>query len=100
MEAFVRHLEMRDTASIYQALQIDANILPMPAVILLLVACRGFLFWCLNILSIPIVLSHCKRIIYAGKGDRDSIDDRDFQYERNNSHDNNVLEVCRRPHNH
>lgn len=93
MDAFVRHLQMRDTTSIFSSLEIDANILPMPAVILLLVACRGFIFWCLNILSIPIVLSHCKQIIYDGKGDRDSVDDRDFQYERNRSHDSNVLEV-------
>lgn len=81
----------------YSTLVISANILPIPAVIMLIVAGRGFIFWCFNILSIPIVLSYAKRILYGGKQTPDtSTDERDFPYAaRAQSHGNdNILEVC------
>lgn len=96
MESFVRHMEMRNTSSIFASLEINASLLPMPAVILLIVASRGFLFWCLNILSIPIVLTNGKTIIYGGKGMQETSDDRDFRYARNHprgNNNNNILEV-------
>lgn len=83
-------------SSEYSTLLISANILPIPAVIMLIVAGRGFIIWCFNILSIPIVLSYAKRILYGGKQTPDtSTDDRDFPYAaRAHSHGNdNILEV-------
>lgn len=81
-------------SSEYSTLLISANILPIPAVIMLIVAGRGFIFWCFNILSIPIVLSYAKKILYIGKQTPDT-DDRDFPYvARSHSHGNdNILEV-------
>lgn len=83
-------------SSEYSALVISANILPIPAVIMLIVAGRGFIFWCFNILSIPIVLSYAKRILYGGKQTPDT-DEQDFPYAaRGQSHGNdNILEVCK-----
>lgn len=81
-------MEMRTTP-----FEINANILPMPAVILLVIASRGFIFWCLNILSIPLIISNGKEILYGNKRKTDSIDDRDFQYQRNQAHNSNILEV-------
>lgn len=84
-------------SSEYSTLLISANILPIPAVIMLIVAGRGFIFWCFNILSIPIVLSYAKRILYGGKQTPDtSTDERDFPHAaRAHSHGNdNILEVC------
>lgn len=94
MDSFVRHLEMQYTSTIFE---INASILPMPAVILLIVASRGFIFWCLNILSIPIVMTNGKKLTsYGDKGKPESSDERDFRYARNQAkqnNNNNILEV-------
>lgn len=81
-------------SSEYSNLTISANILPIPAVIMLIVAGRGFIFWCFNILSIPIVLAYAKRILNGGKQTPDT-DERDFPYvARGQAHGNdNILEV-------
>lgn len=86
---------MQNTYSDVGSLLISANILPIPAVIMLIVAGRGFIFWCFNILSIPIVLAYMKNILYGGKRTPDT-DERDFQYARSHAHgNNNILEVRR-----
>lgn len=88
-ESFLNHLRLRTNSPF----EISANVLPIPAVIMLIVAGRGFIFWCFNILSIPIVLAYAKKILYIGKGTSDS-DERDFQYARSHTHGNdNILEV-------
>lgn len=81
-------------SSEYSTLSISANILPIPAVIMLIVAGRGFIFWCFNILSIPIVLTYAKKILHDDKQTPDT-DERDFPYaSRNHTHGNdNILEV-------
>lgn len=81
-------------SSEYSTLVISANILPIPAVIMLIVAGRGFIFWCFNILSIPIVLAYAKRILNGGKQTPDT-DERDYPYgARGHTHGNdNILEV-------
>lgn len=87
-------MEMRNTSSDFASLLISANILPIPAVIMLIVAGRGFIFWCFNILSIPIVLAYMKNILFGRKRTPDSNDERDFQYARSHAHgNNNILEV-------
>lgn len=84
---------MRDTSTEFAELIISPNLLPIPAVIMLIVAGRGFIFWCFNILSIPVVLAYARNILYGGK-QTDSGDDRDFQYARSHAHgNNNILEV-------
>lgn len=84
------HMQMTNNSP---TLLISANILPIPAVIMLIVAGRGFIFWCFNILSIPIVCAYAKNIVYGSKRSSDS-DERDFQYERSHTHGNdNILEV-------
>lgn len=93
----MRHLGLTSPnySSEYSTLIISANILPMPAVIMLIVAGRGFIFWCFNILSIPIVLAYAKRILDGGKQTPDT-DERDFPYvARGHTLGNdNILEVC------
>ncbi|XP_031631458.1 uncharacterized protein LOC116345877 isoform X2 [Contarinia nasturtii] len=92
-ESFVRHLHMQNTRTEIAELIIDPNVLPIPAVIMLIVAGRGFIFWCFNILSIPIVLAYARNILYGGKRTPDSSDERDFQYARSHAHGNdNILE--------
>lgn len=87
-------MQMQKTSTEFASLLISANILPIPAVIMLIVAGRGFIFWCFNILSIPIVLSYMKHILYGGKRTTDASDERDFQYARSHAHgNNNILEV-------
>lgn len=94
MESFLRHLQLTNTSTEFQSLEINASILPLPAVIMLIVASRGFLIWCLNILSIPIVLSKGHFIIFGGKRKSDASARQDFTYERNQSStNNNILEV-------
>lgn len=96
-ESFVHHLDMQNTSSEFASLLINANVLPMPAVIMLLVASRGLIFWCFNVISIPIVLAYSRRILFGGKMSHDSGDERDFQYARSHAHgnnnNNNILEV-------
>lgn len=96
-ESFVHHLDMQNTSSEFASLLINANVLPMPAVIMLLVASRGLIFWCFNVISIPIVLAYSRKILYGGKMPHDSGDERDFQYARSHAHgnnnNNNILEV-------
>lgn len=90
IESFMAHMQMTNNSP---TLLISANILPIPAVIMLIVAGRGFIFWCFNILSIPIVCAYAKKIVYGSKRSSDS-DERDFQYERSHTHGNdNILEV-------
>lgn len=87
---------MQNTSTDYASLLISANILPIPAVIMLIVASRGFIFWCFNILSIPIVLAYMKTILYGGKRTPDNSDERDFQYARSHAPgNNNILEVIK-----
>lgn len=59
------------------------------------VAGRGFIFWCLNILCIPVVLSQAKIIVF-GKSRKAEANTQqtDTVYERNPSDNNNVVEVC------
>lgn len=90
------HLQMQNSNNESPSLVISANILPIPAVIMLIVAGRGFIFWCFNILSIPIVLAYAKNILYGSKRSSDA-DERDFQYARSNTQGNdNILEVSER----
>ncbi|XP_055325191.1 uncharacterized protein LOC129579287 [Sitodiplosis mosellana] len=92
-ESFVHHMEMQNTSTEFASLLISANILPIPAVIMLIVAGRGFIFWCFNILSIPIVLAYMKNILYGSKRTAEASDERDFQYARSHAHgNNNILE--------
>lgn len=90
----MRHLDIQITPSDIAPFLISANILPIPAVIMLIIAGRGFIFWCFNILSIPIVLAYAKNLLYGGKRTPDSSDEHDFQYARSHAHgNNNILEV-------
>lgn len=95
MDSFVALLQLERTSSIYQSMVINANILPMPAVIMMAMASRGFIFWCLNILCIPVVLSQA-RIIVFGKSRKteENTHQPAAAYERNQTTNNNVLEVC------
>lgn len=95
MESFVRHLEMRNTPTDYDTFrwEINPNILPLPAVILLIVASRGFIFWCFNILCIPIVLAKARFILFGSKSTPDSLDERDYRYQAHGTNNNNILEV-------
>lgn len=79
MESFLEHLEMRNTATIFQGLVISAEILPLPAVIMLGVASRGLLFWCLNLLCIPLVISMSRRFLFGSKQKSTSSDDIIFE---------------------
>lgn len=94
MEAFVAHLQLERTTSIYQSMVIDASILPIPAVIMMAVASRGFIFWCLNILCIPVVMSQAKFIAF-GKSRKTDVNMRSpvAAYERNVTNNNNMMEV-------
>lgn len=95
MDSFVALLQLERTSSIYQSMVINANILPMPAVIMMAVASRGFIFWCLNILCIPVVLSQAKIIVF-GKSRKTEVNMRSpvAAYERNRTtNNNNVVEV-------
>lgn len=94
MDSFVALLQLRRTSSIYQSMVINANILPLPAVIMMAVASRGFIFWCLNLLCIPVVLSQAKIIVF-GKNRKPEANTHqpDATQERNQSTNNNVLEV-------
>ena len=94
LETFLRHLEMENTANINQRMVISESVLPVPAIILVVVAGRGFLFWCLNIVLIHVVTVKAKSVIFgrplrksAGSGRSD------YGYERNTYHGNNILEV-------
>lgn len=92
-EAFITHLQLQFLKSPNPQLIIGANILPIPSVIMLIVASRGFIFWCFNILSIPVILAYAKNILYGSKRSSDS-DQRDFQYARSHTNGNdNILEV-------
>lgn len=95
MDSFLTLLQLKRTSSIYQSMVINANILPLPAVIMMAVAGRGFIFWCLNILCIPVVLSQAKIIVF-GKSRKAEANTQqtDTVYERNPSDNNNVVEVC------
>lgn len=94
MDAFLHHLQLENTFSLYQSLEINANILPIPAVIMLTVASRGFLFWCLNILCIPLVLSRAKRVIFGIKRKNIVAVRDDLNFERSQAqNNNNILEV-------
>lgn len=94
MESFVALLQLQRTTSIAYSMVINANILPLPAVIMMAVASRGFIFWCLNILCIPVVLSQAKIIVF-GKSRKvaSSTHQPAVAYERNQAENNNVLEV-------
>lgn len=93
-ESFVRHLGLQIAPTEFVPFTISANILPIPAVIMLIIAGRGFIFWCFNILFIPIVMAYARNILYGGKRTPDSGDEHDFQYARNHAHgNNNILEV-------
>lgn len=81
MESFLDHLEIRNTATIFQALTISSDILPLPAVIMLGVACRGLIFWCLNLLSIPLVISMSRKIIFGVNNKEDLSEDVMFKSE-------------------
>lgn len=70
---------MRHTATIFQALVISADILPLPAVIMLGFASRGLIFWCLNLLSIPLVITMSRHILFVTKEKGPSSDDIIFE---------------------
>lgn len=94
MDAFITLLQLQRTSSEYQSMVINANILPLPAVIMMAITCRGFIFWCLNILCIPVVLSQVKLIVF-GKSRKSQTNTHETvnAYERNETANNNVLEV-------
>lgn len=95
MNSFLTLLQLERTSSIYQSMVINANILPLPAVIMMAVAGRGFIFWCLNILCIPVVLSQAKIIVFGKSRKSEANTHRtDTVYERNQADSNNVQEVC------
>lgn len=94
MDSFVALLQLQRTSSIYQSMVINASILPLPAVIMLAVSSRGFIFWCLNLLCIPVVLSQAKIIVF-GKNRKPEAQTHhpDAVQDRNQATNNNVLEV-------
>lgn len=95
MDSFLTLLQLERTSSIYQSMVINANILPLPAVIMMAVAGRGFIFWCLNILCIPVVLSQAKIIVFGKSRKSEANTHRtDTVYERNQADSNTVQEVC------
>lgn len=95
MEAFMAHLEMSIPTTIYQPFIINADILPIPAIIMLLVAARGFIFWCLNIILTLIVLTKTRKAIFGSPHNAIQHSRNDFRYERNGGthNDSNMLEV-------
>lgn len=98
MDAFLHHLQMENTASLYAPLQsflINENILPIPAVILLCVAGRGFVIWCLNIIFIHVILARGKRILLAPRRSGSPLATSSFGFEQTSQNGPNALEVYR-----
>lgn len=101
MESFVVLLGLQGTSSGIYSMVINANILPLPAVIMMSVASRGFIFWCLNILCIPVVLSQAKIIVFGDKRKSDAqVHQTDARNDRNRSSANNNVHVLDVSHHH
>lgn len=96
MDAFITHLELQRTSSVYQTMVITATILPVPAIIMMAVAGRGFIFWCLNILCVPVV-THQAKVIAFGKNRKNEStivrQQSDVTYQREQIDNNNTSDV-------
>lgn len=91
------HLQMVIPSTVYQPFVISADTLPIPAIVMLLVAARGFVFWCLNIILMLIVFSKTKKMMFGAHHDGIRTSGNDFRYERNDvSHNTGeMLEVSK-----
>lgn len=94
MDAFIRHLELENTSTtLYVPFLINENLLPVPSIILLCVAGRGFIFWCLNVIFIHVILAKGKQILWGPRRSGSPLATSSFGFEQNSHNGNTVLEV-------
>lgn len=94
MDAFIRHLELENTSStLYVPFLINENLLPVPAIILLSIAGRGFIFWCLNVIFIHVILSKGKQLLWGPRRSGSPLATSSFGFEHSSHNGTNVLEV-------
>lgn len=61
-ETFLKHLQIEKTPSVLQAFKNNEQYLWIPSVVMLLIAGRCFLFWCLNVIFFNCVSINGKAI--------------------------------------
>lgn len=61
-ETFLKHLQIEKTPSVHKAFKDNEAYLWIPSVVMLLIACRGFVFWCLNVILFNCVAINGKTI--------------------------------------
>lgn len=93
MDAFIHHLQLHNTSALFQEFLINENSLPIPAIVLLCVAGRGFILWCLNIIFIHVVRNKGRTILMRSQRSGSPLATSSFGYERNSQPGNNILEV-------
>lgn len=61
-ETFLKYLQIEKTPSVHKAFKDNEAFLWIPSVVMLLIACRGFVFWCLNVVLFNCVAINGKTI--------------------------------------
>lgn len=95
MDAFIRHLELDNTQTLNQPFLINENLLPIPAIILLSIAGRGFIIWCLNVIFIHVILANGKKIFLKPQKSGSPLATSSFGFEQNSQNSHREMEVCR-----
>lgn len=93
MDSFITHLQLQNPRSIYEPFLINENILPIPAVILLTVAGRGCILWCINIVILNVMIKSARKMTLGPRRSGSPLATSSFGFEQTNQPGNTILDV-------